>query len=116
MEQTKAEHLVEEPRSYLLKPDFLLEKEKKRVVADAKWKNIYSRDSVEQSDLYQLFAYSEKYLRKAGDPQHSFLVYPQTDSFQSSLEFQFYVNTAILKAVPFDLENDACELFTELTN
>ena len=121
-EQAAAEHLVDEhggSKSYLLKPDFLLEKGENRVIADTKWKNIDGQDkkSVNQADLYQLFAYSEKYLRKSGcNLQRSFLVYPKTDAFQSALPaFHFYTNTAVLKAVPFDLENDTCELFTELT-
>ena len=102
----------------LLKPDILLQRGDKYVVADAKWKNIESKKTISTADLYQLFAYSEKYLPwLKSTPRESFLLYPKTDAFQDALmPFHFYRETAMLRAVPYDLETDACLLFELLEN
>lgn len=112
--QARRKHLVEEHQgvaSHMLKPDLLLERKFERVVADTKWKHIDQKNDIANADLYQLFAYSEKYLPE--NPNRlTFLIYPRTDSFREPLpEFHFYKDTAILRAVPFDLETNYCPLF-----
>ena len=119
--QAQSKHLVEahgekgEPYS-LLKPDILLQRGEKYVIADAKWKNIESKTTITTADLYQLFAYSEKYLpRLESTPQESFLLYPKTDAFHEPFApFHYYRDKAILWAAPYDLETDACLLFDTL--
>jgi len=115
--QAKRVHLVEEHQntpSYILKPDLLLERKSECVIADTKWKHIVRKDDISSGDLYQLFAYSEKYMAQ-NTTRLSFLIYPQTDSFCEPLpDFHFYKNTAILRAIPFNLETDYCPLFEYL--
>lgn len=115
--QAKREHLVEEHQNtpfHTLKPDLLLERKTERIIADTKWKQIVQKDDVSSADMYQLFAYSEKYMVQ-NPTRLSFLIYPQTDSFYEPLpDFHFYKNTAILRAVPFDLETNDCPMFEYL--
>ncbi len=112
--QARRVYLVEEHQntpSHILKPDLLLERKSERIIADTKWKHIDRKDDVSSADLYQLFAYSEKYMVQ-NPTRLSFLIYPQTDSFCEPLpDFHFYKDTAILRAVPFNLETNDCPLF-----
>lgn len=63
-------YLLEEPRKFKLKPDFYIED--KNIIADAKWKVINQDKDISQADLYQLFAYSQKYNSKK-----LYLIYPK---------------------------------------
>jgi 5-methylcytosine-specific restriction endonuclease McrBC regulatory subunit McrC len=58
--------------------------------------------------MYQLFAYAKKY-----KSQKLYLIYPKTDTFNTKLEhfFYHYLDEKIsLEVVPYDLENDTCEM------
>lgn len=115
IEQTKSQYLLEHvpvgekssQRWFLLKPDFLITG-RQTVVLDAKWKLLDSRadDSqrkyeISQPDLYQMFAYGQKYLRGKGNMM---LIYPRHQYFATSLPvFRFDENLS-LWCVPFDLE------------
>lgn len=117
--QVQSKYLIETHEGgpfSLLKPDILLHRGEKLVIADVKWKNIKTKRTISTADLYQLFAYSEKYLpRLESTPRESFLLYPKTDAFQESFSsFHFYQETSMLHAVPYDLETDTCPLFSFL--
>ena len=53
----------------MLKPDFVFRRrdqedggiKKKLIIADAKWKVIREQSNISQSDLYQMFAYYQRY-------------------------------------------------------
>jgi 5-methylcytosine-specific restriction enzyme subunit McrC len=93
---------------FMLKPDFLITNNQHQVVLDAKWKLLDSRhgDSkrkyeISQADLYQMFAYGQKYLHGRGNMM---LIYPRHQFFNKPLPvFQFDKHLA-LWCVPFDLE------------
>ena len=51
--QHSEKHLVENPKSFRLRPDIFL---KDKFIADTKWKIVKSRDDISQADLYQLYA------------------------------------------------------------
>lgn len=78
------------------------------MVLDAKWKLLDSRADdrqrkyeISQPDLYQMFAYGQKYLRGKGNMM---LIYPRHQYFATSLPvFRFDENLS-LWCVPFDLE------------
>ena len=55
--QHSEKHLVEEPKSFKLRPDIFL---KGKFIADTKWKIIKLKDDISQADLYQLYAYGKK--------------------------------------------------------
>lgn len=115
IEQTKSQYLLEHvpvgekssQRWFLLKPDFLITGEL-TVVLDAKWKLLDSRadDSqrkyeISQPDLYQMFAYGQKYLRGKGNMM---LIYPRHQYFATSLPVFRFDEDLSLWCVPFDLE------------
>ena len=113
-EQAQCHHLVEHHNGhpfYALRPDILFSKQNRRVVADTKWKCISSAEDIKkQGDLYQLFAYGEKYL-STDENRLSFLIYPQTEIFRRPLPaFFFRQRDAGLHAVPYDLETDECAI------
>lgn len=118
-QQKQSQHLIDSHRDqklFLLKPDITIEKAGNTLlVADCKWKRINQENhdnndnerntkyGISQGDLYQLFAYGQKYL---GGQGHLLLIYPVHRHFNRILPpFDFDSNLS-LYAVPFDLEND----------
>lgn len=77
-------------------------------VMDAKWKRIDSsnrekRYGISQSDMYQLYAYGHKYLKKEKHKK-LVLIYPKTEKFQKPLKVFKYEENFELTVVPFDLD------------
>lgn len=101
---------------FRLRPDYIVEiAGEPRLVVDAKWKLIDSTESgadkkygLAQADLYQLYAYGNKYLSGGDGKRAVILVYPRTDAFREPLEPFEYEPDHILHVVPFDLER--CEI------
>ncbi|MEO6078767.1 MAG: McrC family protein [Steroidobacteraceae bacterium] len=93
---------------FQLRPDFLIEYNGQRVVADAKWKILdTTKDSrndkydLSEADFYQLFAYGQKCLGGAGT---MYLFFPKTSRFTVPLP-PFHFNEHLqLHVVPFDLD------------
>jgi 5-methylcytosine-specific restriction enzyme subunit McrC len=92
---------------YLLKPDLRLTLPDGQVVlADTKWKRLNAsgpRGGVDMRDLYQMYAYGQKYLQGKGEV---WLIYPKTATFTASLAAFKFNKCLRATAVPFDLEAD----------
>ena len=94
---------------FKLKPDFVVQDGEQTVcVMDAKWKRIDSsnrekRYGISQSDMYQLYAYGHKYLKKEKHKK-LVLIYPKTEKFQKPLKVFEYEENFELTVVPFDLD------------
>ncbi|WP_379931982.1 McrC family protein [Enterobacter sichuanensis] len=116
IEQTKSQYLLEHvpvsekssQRWFMLKPDFLIIGGQ-TLVLDAKWKLLDSRadDSlrkyeISQADLYQMFAYGQKYLHGQGNMM---LIYPRHQYFAEPLPVFRFDEDLSLWCVPFDLES-----------
>jgi 5-methylcytosine-specific restriction enzyme subunit McrC len=105
-------------KMFNLKPDLLLTRSKEHVIADTKWKlinqaNRSEKYGISQSDIYQLFAYAQKYL---DNQQHRevLLVYPASDTFDRPLDpFWYRKGNEVLHVVPYDLNNETLILPTE---
>ena len=98
--QHSEKHLVEDPKSFKLRPDIFL---KGKFIADTKWKIISSRDDISQADLYQLYAYGKKH--PCDGKLH--LIYPKIDDIrQKTMKFRYDDETQ-LEILYFDLENDS---------
>jgi hypothetical protein len=96
--QHSEKHLVENPKSFRLRPDIFLES---KFIADTKWKIVKSRDDISQADLYQLYAYGKKY-----ECGRLYLVYPRISGVdQKAMKFR-YENNTWLNVLYFDLEKD----------
>lgn len=100
---------------FRLKPDIVVyDKSKVVTVMDTKWKLLDAslkttehKYNLNQSDMYQLFAYGEKYLKGQGD---LYLIYPKHTGFTEPLaNFEFKPELR-LHVVPYDLETDLCYL------
>jgi len=93
---------------YMLRPDLVVEKGLNRVVADTKWKLLGGDDtskpahSIDQADLYQMFAYGHKYL-KDQEVKEVYLIYPKTINFNAPLPPFDYEDGFKLFVVPYDL-------------
>ena len=97
--QHSEKHLVENPKSFKLRPDIFL---KGKFIADTKWKIISSRDDISQADLYQLYAYGKKH--PCDGKLH--LIYPKIDDIrQKTMKFR-YDDEMWLEILYFDLEKD----------
>lgn len=92
-----------------LQPDMFFAKDGQSLIADTKWKLIVSAKDIDQGDLYQMFAYSEKILFP-GSKKLCFLVYPKTSQSPELKPFYFRAYHSELRAVWYDLETDECEL------
>ena len=103
--QHSEKHLVENPRSFRLRPDVFLEG---KFIADTKWKIIRhdnnegeQKNKISQADLYQLYAYGKKY-----ECDKLYLIYPKIDgATQEPMNFK-YDDKMQLEILYFDLEND----------
>mgnify|MGYP002742157076 FL=1 len=97
--QHSEKHLVEDPKSFKLRPDIFL---KGKFIADTKWKIISSKDGISQADLYQLYAYGKKH--PCDGKLH--LIYPKIDDIrQKTMKFR-YEDEMWLEILYFDLEKD----------
>lgn len=104
--QESSAHLVNEHSGtpkFKLRPDILIRQGERTIVLDTKWKELNGRDQtgnygIDQSDLYQLYAYGKKY-----DANDLFLVYPASETFDRPLPVFGYDADTRLHVVPFDL-------------
>lgn len=94
---------------FTLQPDFLVRQGRTELcVLDAKWKlldqSLTGQDKykIKQADLYQMFAYGQKYLGGSGD---MLLVYPKHTHFDQALPVFSFDENLRLWCVPFDLDN-----------
>lgn len=107
-------HLVEkykERPKYRLKPDIFASNADGEgcIILDTKWKLVdekFTGKSIQQSDMYQLYAYGRKYLKGYGEPI-LYLIYPYNKEFTEELPpFYFEQDGDFwlkLFARPFDL-------------
>ena len=105
---------------FSLRPDIAIFRDSKCIsILDTKWKLIDQSSQItdgyfnnnfgiKQADVYQLFAYGEKYLNGRGE---LFLIYPATSNFDRPLEPMLLNDKGMkLNIVPFDLDNDNVEI------
>lgn len=112
-EQARGQSLVKHLNQdwFALRPDILIRKRNEAIfVLDIKWKLIDSRLSdnktkyqIAQSDMYQLYAYGEKYINGKGE---IFLVYPKHEHFCGPLVQFDYTTDLRLWVIPYDLDSD----------
>ena len=96
--QHSEKHLVENPKSFKLRPDIFLEG---KFIADTKWKIVSSRDDISQADLYQLYAYGKKH-----ECSNLYLIYPKTEGIKQEFMKFGYDDEMLLEILYFDLEKD----------
>ncbi len=95
---------------FQLKPDLLLRSDYSTHVMDTKWKLLDGRAvstkqkyGISQTDMYQLFAYGQKYMDGKGNLA---LIYPKHSNFSQPLPRFSYSDDLHLWVIPFDLEQE----------
>jgi 5-methylcytosine-specific restriction enzyme subunit McrC len=98
--QVCSEYLCKD-ENFLLKPDMLIKQgDENKLVLDTKWKRLdKGKESITQSDVYQMFAYSQKFACDV------VLIYPQCEKLKNDFIFKFFDGKE-LQVVLFDLTND----------
>jgi 5-methylcytosine-specific restriction enzyme subunit McrC len=121
--QHTAYYLVDEHRDkggiFKLRPDIVAisDNDNNDVrILDTKWKIVNAKDmrgnyGISQADMYQLYAYGQKYRIKNdnNNPQLT-LLYPATDKFNKEQIIEEFIYDDVesglkIKAVPFDLSD-----------
>ena len=120
-EQTTGRALVEEHlgrRIFQLRPDLMLTSAHRCVIGDTKWKlidqnNRSDKYGISQSDIYQLFGYTKKYLI-GHTRKEVLLIYPACDTFDRPLApFWYKEGEEVLHVVPYDLATETLILPSE---
>lgn len=97
--QDKGKYLVVIPNKFALRPDFVINKDKKdEIILDTKYKNISSAKDINQADMYQLYAYGTKYKNSS----QLYLIYPKGDEIHIQ-RCSYIENELHLNVVFFDL-------------
>lgn len=118
--QEKKHYLIDEhigKGKFKLKPDNILRGYDGILILDTKWKLIdenIPRENygIVSSDLYQLYSYAEKYIRKENSHVHLYLLYPKHENFTNPLyNFTYYENkneketeNLVLSVIPISLD------------
>lgn len=120
-------HLIEkfqEKPKYQLKPDIVATNKDGNgcVILDTKWKILKETTKgkfIQQSDLYQMYAYGRKYLKGIGEPV-LYLIYPMNQEFSKELSPFYYEKEGDfwlkLYAHPFDLRGNYESQVDDLLN
>lgn len=106
--QQKSDHLKQQ-NWFALEPDLAIYKGTEcQVILDTKWKfinqekaNSKDKYGISQADLYQMYAYGNKYLKAQG---RLILIYPSHQELSGYLPPFNYSDELILFVLPFDLE------------
>lgn len=102
--QETAHHLVHRhdgKPQFKLRPDLVLRFQEQVIVIDIKWKRITPdapNYGIDQADLYQLYAYGQKYRAT-----ELYLLYPAHESFTTSLPAFRFEDALPLTVLPFDI-------------
>lgn len=105
---------------FRLRPDIVVSKKASQeplYIADTKWKKINEKLTtakqkygINQSDMYQMFAYGSKYLKGRGTV---YLIYPAHESFNAPLPAFIFDEYLSVVAIPYDLQSDRCSLISD---
>ncbi|WP_247233498.1 McrC family protein [Telluribacter sp. SYSU D00476] len=116
--QEALHHLLSDPRGtpqFKLKPDVVIRRGNALWVLDTKWKQLSSfrQHGIDQGDLYQLYAYGQRYLSEA-DQVTLVLLYPRTATFQEAPAPFYYDAQLPLYLIPVDLSVAPAEMVSRL--
>jgi McrBC 5-methylcytosine restriction system component len=119
--QDKGYYLFDSPRKFALRPDIVISKDNQVIVLDTKWKRLNpdktNNYGINQSDMYQMYAYSNKYSKKNNfKPSKVYLLYPQTKDMNNSMDIEFTSDDGVdVKVFFVDVANIETSL-TDLLN
>lgn len=98
--QDRTHHLFEEPREvFLMKPDIVISHRDTTFILDTKWKLLSDEKpnyGISQSDLYQMFAYQQKY-----EAKNVTLLYPKTEQVPKDANIEYRSKEGVTVRVRF---------------
>ncbi len=103
------------------KMDFVISKGNKRLILDAKWKELNADDdklNINQTDLYQLYNYSAIIRKNEAKDVSIALLYPKTSKFNKVIKEWTYFDGTQIYIIPVNVLNteDNSELFKIIEN
>lgn len=91
--QDKGHYLFEMPRRFSLRPDIVLKRNGRIVIMDTKWKCLIDNERVNygisQADMYQMYAYSKKYLTEVCSSPEVWLLYPINNKMRNHKPIEY---------------------------
>ena len=114
-------HYLLKNNLFQTKMDFVIFKNNKAIILDAKWKELNSSSDkldVAQADLYQLFAYTELIKSKKAKVKkvEIMLLYPESNKFKEVTKWKYFNNT-LISIVPINVvEKENNHLFLKEFN
>lgn len=75
-------HLFDVPKRFALRPDIVIRRNNTIVIMDTKWKRLapdMANYGISQQDMYQMYAYSKKYMRQNSEAPEVWLLYPKSN-------------------------------------
>ena len=93
--QDRGYYLFDSPRQFALRPDIVITRDDgSQVILDTKWKRLVDKPGnnygISQSDMYQMYAYSKKYLTP-----EIWLIYPTNPEMRDRTDIVFYSKDAM---------------------
>jgi len=114
--QDRGKYLVEEPKTFALKPDIVIKCKGDIIIADTKWKILNEKkanNGISQADMYQLYAYGTKYK----NCKKLFLIYPNDKGKNIKNSYYYKFNNSLsLEIIFFDLIDNKIINFPEVLN
>ena len=117
-QQDRGYYLFIEPRKqFSLRPDIVIEKNKRVIVLDTKWKSLINNErqnyGISSADMYQMYAYSKKY-----KTPEIWLLYPLNKEMRGHTPIGFYSGDNTYVRLHFvdleNIENSLNELLTKI--
>ena len=93
--QDRGYYLFDSPRQFALRPDIVITRDDgSQIILDTKWKSLVDKPGsnygISQSDMYQMYAYSKKYLTS-----EIWLLYPVNSEMRNHAEIEFCSNDMV---------------------
>lgn len=102
-------YLFDKPRQFSLRPDIVIRKEGITIIMDTKWKQLYpslKNNGISQADMYQMYAYSKKYLSESSSEPEVWLLYPKNQESDQILTTEYISNDGVCVHIFFvDVDN-----------
>ena len=118
--QDQGYYLFDEPsKEFSLRPDIVITKEDgTKVILDTKWKELSNEPGknygIQQSDMYQMYAYSKKYGKNEYNPE-VFLLYPLNNEMRNHSPIDYNDDDGVKVHIRFiDLVNDIIDELNKL--
>lgn len=117
--QDKGYNLFDSPRCFSLRPDIVIKQDNQTIIMDTKWKQLadgVNNYGISQTDMYQMYVYSKKYMQLGKTAPEVWLLYPLCDNSEKIGNPEFYSDDGVRVHIYFvdveDIEGSINELMS----